>query len=50
MPARQSNSLLYNPNGLEMTLLSTCQRTIHASLERVWENILDWEHLPLAWL
>ncbi|MBI5503691.1 MAG: Rieske 2Fe-2S domain-containing protein [Deltaproteobacteria bacterium] len=21
-------------------------RTIHASLERIWENVLDWEHLP----
>jgi len=24
------------------------ERTVHASLERVWENVLDWEHLP--WL
>jgi nitrite reductase/ring-hydroxylating ferredoxin subunit len=24
------------------------RRTVHASLERVWENVLDWEHLP--WL
>ena len=24
------------------------ERTVHASLERIWENALDWEHLP--WL
>ena len=24
------------------------RRTVHASLTRVWENVLDWEHLP--WL
>ncbi len=24
------------------------ERTVHASLERIWENVLDWEHLP--WL
>jgi nitrite reductase/ring-hydroxylating ferredoxin subunit len=24
------------------------RRTVHASLSRVWENVLDWEHLP--WL
>jgi nitrite reductase/ring-hydroxylating ferredoxin subunit len=24
------------------------RREVHASLERVWENVLDWEHLP--WL
>ena len=24
------------------------RREVHASLERIWENVLDWEHLP--WL
>ncbi len=24
------------------------RRIVHASLERIWENVLDWEHLP--WL
>jgi nitrite reductase/ring-hydroxylating ferredoxin subunit len=24
------------------------RRAVHASLERIWENVLDWEHLP--WL
>ena len=33
-------------NGL--TLAATYHRTIHASLERIWENVLDWQHLP--WL
>ena len=28
--------------------LATYDRTIGASVERIWENVLDWEHLP--WL
>jgi len=28
--------------------IAVYERTIHASLERIWENVLDWEHLP--WL
>jgi len=35
-------------NDHNLTLLTTYRRTIHASLERIWENVLDWEHLP--WL
>src|SRR5262245_32846612 len=31
-----------------LTLVATYRRTLHVSLERVWENVLDWEHLP--WL
>jgi hypothetical protein len=31
-----------------LTLVAIYRRTIHASLERIWENVLDWEHLP--WL
>lgn len=31
-----------------LTLVTTYRRTIHASLERIWENVRDWEHLP--WL
>ena len=30
----------------ELTVVATYRRTIGASLERVWENVLDWEHLP----
>ena len=32
----------------ELILVATYRRTIQASLERIWENVLDWEHLP--WL
>jgi hypothetical protein len=31
-----------------LILIATYRRTLHASLERVWENVLDWQHLP--WL
>lgn len=31
-----------------LTLVATYCRTIPASLERIWENVRDWEHLP--WL
>ncbi|HVN87183.1 MAG TPA: Rieske (2Fe-2S) protein [Candidatus Binatia bacterium] len=30
------------------TLVAVYRRTIRASLTRIWENVLDWEHLP--WL
>lgn len=33
---------------MPLTSLATYERTIFASLERIWENVLDWEHLP--WL
>lgn len=31
-----------------LTCVAVYRRTIHASLARIWENVLDWEHLP--WL
>ncbi len=31
-----------------LTQVALYERTIAASLERIWENVLDWEHLP--WL
>ena len=31
-----------------MEPLAVYRRTVHASLPRIWENVLDWEHLP--WL
>jgi nitrite reductase/ring-hydroxylating ferredoxin subunit len=31
-----------------LVCVAVYERTVHASLERVWENVLDWEHLP--WL
>lgn len=30
------------------TRVAEYRRTIAASLERVWENVLDWEHLPFV--
>ncbi len=32
----------------EIPTVATYERTVRASAERVWENVLDWEHLP--WL
>jgi nitrite reductase/ring-hydroxylating ferredoxin subunit len=31
-----------------LAVVAVYERTIGASLERIWENVLDWEHLP--WL
>lgn len=30
----------------DLEVVATYRRAIGASLERVWENVLDWEHLP----
>lgn len=38
-----SENLDRNP---ELKTVATYRRTIGASLDRVWENVLDWEHLP----
>jgi nitrite reductase/ring-hydroxylating ferredoxin subunit len=46
MPATQEHPLQHNPNALELVLVANYRRIIQASLERVWENVLDWEHLP----
>jgi nitrite reductase/ring-hydroxylating ferredoxin subunit len=46
MTALQSNATQFNPNQLAFTRVAQYQRTIRAPLERVWENVLDWEHLP----
>ena len=46
MPALQPNALERNPNNLALTKVADYRRDIRASLERVWENVLDWEHLP----
>ncbi|HXG19931.1 MAG TPA: hypothetical protein VNN62_12780 [Methylomirabilota bacterium] len=35
-------------NSEPLILIATYRRTIHAALERIWENVRDWEHLP--WL
>jgi nitrite reductase/ring-hydroxylating ferredoxin subunit len=31
---------------IALTSVAVYERTIAASLERIWENVLDWEHLP----
>lgn len=31
-----------------LTLVGTYRRTVPSSLDRIWENVMDWEHLP--WL
>ena len=36
------------PVAAGLVRIATYERTVRASLERVWENVLDWEHLP--WL
>ena len=46
MTALQCNAKEFNPNKLELVEVARYQRTIYAPLERVWENVLDWEHLP----
>lgn len=48
MSATQSHPLTENPNKLDLTEVATYSRLINASINRVWENVLDWEHLP--WL
>jgi len=35
-------------DGPALDRVAVLERTIGASLERIWENVLDWEHLP--WL
>lgn len=30
----------------ELVRVAVYERTIRASVERIWENVLDWEHLP----
>ncbi len=36
------------PSSGSLTRVGVYRRSVRASLERVWENVLDWEHLP--WL
>jgi nitrite reductase/ring-hydroxylating ferredoxin subunit len=46
MPASQQNPLALDPNALDLQQVATYTRQINANLARVWENVLDWEHLP----
>lgn len=43
--APRANALARNP---ELVVAAVYERDVGASLERVWENVYDWEHLP--WL
>ncbi len=45
LEADRRAALVPNP---ELALAAVYEREIEASLERVWENVHDWEHLP--WL
>ncbi len=46
MPPKQTNAIEVNPNALDLTVVAEYTRRIDAPVERVWENVLDWEHLP----
>lgn len=46
MSAKQANALDRNPNQLNLVEVNQYQRRIKANIHRVWENVLDWEHLP----
>jgi nitrite reductase/ring-hydroxylating ferredoxin subunit len=48
MGALQANALERNPNQLNLVEVNRYERRIKANIDRVWENVLDWEHLP--WL
>ncbi|MFT4521028.1 MAG: nitrite reductase/ring-hydroxylating ferredoxin subunit [Halioglobus sp.] len=46
MPANQLKPKMLNPNGLNLSLVATYDRLVNAPLNRAWENVLDWAHLP----
>ncbi|MFT4614678.1 MAG: nitrite reductase/ring-hydroxylating ferredoxin subunit [Bacteroidia bacterium] len=46
MTALQHNSTAHNPNNLALSRVACYERIIRAPIVRVWENVLDWEHLP----
>ena len=46
MSATQHHAKTFNPNALNLVQVATYDRLVLAPLERVWENVLDWEHLP----
>lgn len=46
MSAKQANALSRNPNDLNLVQVNRYERRIKANIHRVWENVLDWEHLP----
>tara|TARA_R110002049_G_scaffold108853_10_gene257405 strand:- start:443 stop:1258 length:816 start_codon:yes stop_codon:yes gene_type:complete len=48
MPISQPHAEIFNPNALHMVRVAIYDRLVAAPLIRVWENVLDWAHLP--WL
>lgn len=36
-----------SPVSPSLELAATCNREIRAGIERIWENVFDWEHLPV---
>lgn len=46
MPISQSNAKTFNPNALNLVRVAVYDRLVMAPLLRVWENVLDWAHLP----
>ncbi|CAA0094101.1 Uncharacterised protein [Halioglobus japonicus] len=46
MPTSQKQAQIFNPNALNMSRVATYERLVAAPLVRVWENVLDWAHLP----
>jgi len=46
MPATQHDPLTIDPNALKLQRVAIYTRQVKANLARVWENVLDWEHLP----
>ena len=46
MTANQTQATQENPNKLNLVEVADYRRRIRANQERVWENVMDWEHLP----
>jgi phenylpropionate dioxygenase-like ring-hydroxylating dioxygenase large terminal subunit len=46
MPTSQMNAKVLNPNSLNLVQVAVYDRLIDAPLNRAWENVLDWAHLP----
>lgn len=46
MSAQQPDAMAFNPNNLKLTRVASYARNVDAPVVRVWENVLDWEHLP----
>lgn len=46
MPISQVNAITFNPNLLNMVRVASYDRLVMAPIARVWENVLDWAHLP----